>query len=113
MNVHRFISETQKTVLDRNIERGRLAQVWLDKALTIQPKPLFDDHFPDVEDRAEMEAVTRFLVEDGLITEEEWGFSYIEPQCIELNVLHVFVCDGSGMQRVLCVHPGSGRVEVC
>lgn len=112
LKVRHFIVSSEKLALERNIERGRLASVWMNKAIATKPE-LIADNLWSVSDREEQEALTKFLVEDGLISDEEWDFSYIEPQCIEHGVVHVFVCDGTRTLRVLCVHPISGKVEVC
>lgn len=71
--------------------------------------------FPDipVPVRDAQHALLKALYEDGHLSSEQSSCSYVEPGCVEHNIVHIQVCDGcSNHTHWLGVCPDDGSIEI-
>jgi hypothetical protein len=71
--------------------------------------------FPDLDPRVRdaTDAMLSNLHERCFLSDEQTMFSYVEPGCLEHNVVHVLVWDGAPHSRTtwLIIDPVTGNVE--
>lgn len=71
-------------------------------------------NFPDTPQavRDAQHALLKALYDDGHITPEQSESSYVEPGCVEHNIVHVHVCNFNHDMHWLGIDPDTGEIEM-